>query len=120
MKTFWGWFWFVLGVLYFFFPLIATFEFSLRAKKGVLSLLAYQRVLQDPQFVQTFSFSLEMARADHPGQPDPDRADGLLDPPAAAAASPGGRVHHTDAVRDPGDRAGLRVDPRIQRRPVAT
>ena len=40
--------------------MIATFEFSLRAKKGVLSLLAYQRVLQDPQFVRTFSFSIGM------------------------------------------------------------
>ena len=49
-----------LGALYFFLPLIATFEFSLRAKKGVLSLLAYQRVLQDPQFVRTFSFSIGM------------------------------------------------------------
>jgi putative spermidine/putrescine transport system permease protein len=56
----WSWLWIVLGTLYFFVPLIATFEFSLRAQKGVLSFLAYQRVLQDPQFVQTFSFSLEM------------------------------------------------------------
>src|SRR5512137_29822 len=56
----WGWIWFIAGALYFFLPLIATFEFSLRAKKGVLSLLAYQRVLQDPQFVRTFSFSIGM------------------------------------------------------------
>jgi putative spermidine/putrescine transport system permease protein len=56
----WGWIWFIAGALYFFLPLIATFEFSLRAKKGVPSLLAYQRVLQDPQFVRTFSFSIGM------------------------------------------------------------
>jgi putative spermidine/putrescine transport system permease protein len=63
MKTnrFWVWFWMIVGVLYFFVPLIATFDFSLRAKKGVLSFLAYQRVFQDPQFSQTFIFSLEMA-----------------------------------------------------------
>ena len=61
VKAFWGWFWIVLGVLYFIIPLIATLDFSLRAKKGVLSFLAYERVLQDPLFRQTFSFSLEMA-----------------------------------------------------------
>lgn len=60
-NTFWSWIWIILGLLYFFVPLIATLDFSLRAKKGVLSLLAYQQVLQDPQFTQTFTFSLEMA-----------------------------------------------------------
>lgn len=50
-----------MGVLYFFLPLIATLDFSLRAKKGVLSLLAYQNVLQDPQFAHSFAFSIEMA-----------------------------------------------------------
>jgi putative spermidine/putrescine transport system permease protein len=60
-NRFWSWFWTIVGVLYFFVPLIATFDFSLRAKKGVLSFLAYQRVFQDPQFAQTFVFSLEMA-----------------------------------------------------------
>ncbi len=57
---FWSWFWIAMGTLYFVVPLIATAEFSLRAKKGVLSLLAYQQVLQDPDFVKSFSFSLEM------------------------------------------------------------
>jgi putative spermidine/putrescine transport system permease protein len=57
---FWSWLWIILGTLYFIVPLIATFDFSLRAQKGVLSFLAYQRVLQDPQFVDTFSFSVEM------------------------------------------------------------
>jgi putative spermidine/putrescine transport system permease protein len=32
-NTFWSWFWLGLGVLYFTLPLIATFLFSLRAKK---------------------------------------------------------------------------------------
>lgn len=60
-NTLWGWLWTALGILYFFVPLYATLDFSLRAKKGQLSLLAYQRVLADPQFRQTLLFSLEMA-----------------------------------------------------------
>jgi putative spermidine/putrescine transport system permease protein len=60
-NTFWSWLWVTIGVLYFFVPLIATFDFSLRAKKGVLSFLAYERVFKDPAFWNTFTFSLEMA-----------------------------------------------------------
>ena len=60
-NTFWSWLWIVIGVLYFFVPLIATFDFSLRAKKGVLSFLAYENVFKDPAFWKSFSFSLEMA-----------------------------------------------------------
>ena len=56
-----SWFWLVLGSLYFLVPLLATFLFSLRAKKGVLSFTAYAHVFKDPQFLTTFSFSLEMA-----------------------------------------------------------
>ena len=56
----WSWLWVIIGVLYFLIPLIATFEFSLRAKKGVYSFLAYQRVFEDPRFYKTFLFSLEM------------------------------------------------------------
>ncbi len=54
----WAWFWMVLGVLYFFLPLLATFLFSLRAQKGVLSFLAYQNVLTDPDFIHAFSSSV--------------------------------------------------------------
>jgi putative spermidine/putrescine transport system permease protein len=60
-SHFWGWFWIVLGFIYFFAPLLATLLFSLKAKKDVLSLLAYQQVLADPDFWHTFTFSLEMA-----------------------------------------------------------
>lgn len=60
-NTFWSWIWVLLGLLYFFVPLIATFDFSLRAKKGVLSFLAYERIFNDPAFWKTFIFSLEMA-----------------------------------------------------------
>jgi putative spermidine/putrescine transport system permease protein len=56
-----SWFWVVLGVLYFIIPLIATFDFSLRAKKGQLSFLAYTNIFNDPQFIRTFVFSCWMA-----------------------------------------------------------
>ncbi len=60
-NTFWSWMWVTVGVLYFFLPLFATFDFSLRAQKGVLSFLAYERVFKDPAFWKTFSFSIEIA-----------------------------------------------------------
>jgi putative spermidine/putrescine transport system permease protein len=52
---------FGLGVLYFFLPLIGTFEFSLRARRGVYSFDAYANVLADPQFRDTFGYSVAMA-----------------------------------------------------------
>ena len=57
----WSALWLSLGGLYFFLPLLATFLFSLRGKKGVLSFLAYAHVFKDPEFLRTFTFSLEMA-----------------------------------------------------------
>jgi putative spermidine/putrescine transport system permease protein len=57
----WSWLWLALGIIYFFLPLVATFLFSLKGKKGVLSFVAYAHVFADPQFVQTFTFSVEMA-----------------------------------------------------------
>ncbi len=53
----WAWFWMFIGILYFFLPLLATFLFSLRAKLGVLSFLAYQNILTDPDFVYFFGSS---------------------------------------------------------------
>jgi putative spermidine/putrescine transport system permease protein len=60
-KTLWSWLWVLIGSIYFLVPLAATFQFSLKAKKGSLSFLAYQRVFSDPHFWQTFAFSLIMA-----------------------------------------------------------
>lgn len=57
----WSSLWLGLGALYFFVPLAATFLFSLHGKKGGLSFTAYAHVFADPQFLRTFSFSLEMA-----------------------------------------------------------
>lgn len=60
-STFWSWFWMAVGVLYFILPLIATFIFSLRAKKGVLSFLAYENIFNDQYFWESFVFSLVVA-----------------------------------------------------------
>lgn len=57
----WSWFWMILGILYFFLPLLATFIFSLKAKLGVLSFLAYANVFNDPHFIRSFSASVVWA-----------------------------------------------------------
>jgi putative spermidine/putrescine transport system permease protein len=54
----WSWFWMILGILYFFLPLLATFVFSLRAKLGVISLTAYENIFRDPNFIYNFSYSV--------------------------------------------------------------
>ncbi len=53
-----AWLIFLLGVVYFFLPLISTFEFSLRMKKGVYSFEAYRVAFQDPKFFSNFGYSL--------------------------------------------------------------
>ena len=51
----------VVGTLYFLIPLIATFEFSLRMRRGTYSFDAYRVVLSDPGFQASFGYSLLMA-----------------------------------------------------------
>ena len=58
--SFWSVSWAVIALLYFFVPLYGTLDFSLRMKKGVLSLLAYQDVLSDPRFLASFRYSATM------------------------------------------------------------
>ena len=53
----------ILGVLYFLLPLVGMTEFSLKMRRGVYSLDAYAKVLGDPQFQQTFGYSVLMALA---------------------------------------------------------
>ena len=53
----------LVGGLYFFLPLLGTFEFSLRYRRGVYSFEAYQLVLNDPQFRATFTYSTLLALA---------------------------------------------------------
>ena len=61
MKRVWSWAAIVLGGLYFLLPLIGTVEFSLRMRRGEYSLDAYRSVLADPQFRDTFGYSIIMA-----------------------------------------------------------
>ncbi len=60
-RKFWSWAAAAAGAIFFFVPLIGTFEFSLRARRGVYSFDAYRSVLSDPQFHTTFLFSIVMA-----------------------------------------------------------
>jgi len=64
MKTprfnLWGLFWAILGLIYFFVPMYGTLDFSLRMQKGIISLRAYQIVLADPHFVESFLYSATM------------------------------------------------------------
>jgi len=59
----WSWVWFLFGALYFILPLYATLDFSLQMKRDQISLLAYERVFQDPQFIKTFTYSNVLALA---------------------------------------------------------
>jgi putative spermidine/putrescine transport system permease protein len=63
MKTgrFWAWVAFAIGAVYFFLPLIATLEFSLRMRRGAYSFDAYRIVLGDPRFQQSFTYSVVVA-----------------------------------------------------------
>ncbi len=60
MKRFpvFSWIWLGLGMIYFFVPLISTFEFSLRMLKGRYTFEAYRVAFQDPRFYTSFGYSL--------------------------------------------------------------
>ena len=51
----------ILGAVYFLTPLVATFEFSLRLKRGEYSFEAYKIVLGDSNFQSSFLFSVVLA-----------------------------------------------------------
>src|SRR5580765_4600290 len=53
----------IVGALYFLVPLIGTFEFSLRLRRGEYSFDAYEIVLADPRFQQSFLYSAVQALA---------------------------------------------------------
>ena len=53
----------IIGALYFLVPLIATFEFSLRMRRGEYSFDAYRVVLADARFQATFGYSTMLALA---------------------------------------------------------
>ena len=54
-SRFGSWLAIAIGALYFLVPLICTFEFSLRLRRGEYSFDAYRIVLADPQFQATFT-----------------------------------------------------------------
>ena len=58
-----AWITFALGAAYFFLPLIATFEFSLRLKRGEYSFEAYRVIFADQRFQETFGYSVAVALA---------------------------------------------------------
>lgn len=61
MKRLWAWGAFLIGLVYFILPLVGMTEFSLRMRRGEYSFDAYVKVLADPRFQATFSYSVVMA-----------------------------------------------------------
>jgi len=61
MKRFWSWAALLFGLLYFLLPLMGMTNFSLKMRRGVYSFDAYAKVLGDPRFQETFSYSVVMA-----------------------------------------------------------
>jgi putative spermidine/putrescine transport system permease protein len=59
MKStkFWAWLIFILGVLFFIVPLIATFDFSMRIRRGTYSFDAYVNVFSDPRFAPALLYT---------------------------------------------------------------
>src|SRR6185295_382322 len=58
-----SWLMLLISALYFLVPLLGTFEFSLRYRRGVYSFEAYRIVLTDPRFHATFLYSTVLALA---------------------------------------------------------
>jgi putative spermidine/putrescine transport system permease protein len=52
-----------IGAIYFIVPLVATFEFSLRLRRGIYSFDAYRIVFADPHFQASFLYSTILAFA---------------------------------------------------------
>ncbi len=53
-----AWIVFIIGILYFFIPLISTMEFSMRMIKGRYTFEAFRVAFQDQEFYRNFGFSL--------------------------------------------------------------
>ena len=63
MKKFFAWAALIFGLLYFILPLMGMTRFSLMMRRGVFSFDAYVKVLEDPRFQETFTYSVVMALA---------------------------------------------------------
>jgi putative spermidine/putrescine transport system permease protein len=57
----WAIFWSALAILYFFLPMYGTLDFSLRMRRGEISLQAYEIIFADPRFWEGFRYSTIMA-----------------------------------------------------------
>ncbi|HSF79623.1 MAG TPA: ABC transporter permease subunit [Anaerolineales bacterium] len=57
-SSVWAWFIFIIGMIYFFLPLIATFNFSLKMIKGRYTFEAYRVAFEDPNFYSHFGASV--------------------------------------------------------------
>jgi putative spermidine/putrescine transport system permease protein len=62
-QSVFAWLILAFGATYFILPLLATFEFSLRMLRGQYSFEAYRVVFGDPNFQQTFLYSVTLAVA---------------------------------------------------------
>jgi putative spermidine/putrescine transport system permease protein len=62
-SRFGAWLAMAIGTIYFLVPLIGTFEFSLRMRRGTYSFDAYAVVLADPRFQASFAYSTVLALA---------------------------------------------------------
>ena len=61
--SFWSWFWFILGAIYFLVPLYATLRHSLRMERDVIGFKAYESAFADNDFWETFLLSNGLALA---------------------------------------------------------
>jgi putative spermidine/putrescine transport system permease protein len=61
MNRLWSWAALWFGMIYFILPLIGMTLFSLKMRRGEYSFDAYAKVLADPKFQETFSYSVMMA-----------------------------------------------------------
>ena len=104
-----AWLAIALGALYFFVPLIATFEFSLRMRRGVYSFDAYRDRVRDAALPGDLPLLDRRRAGHHRRRRAARRADRLLGAAAAAAAAADRRVHHAAAAGHPGDRHRLRL-----------
>jgi putative spermidine/putrescine transport system permease protein len=57
IKNIWAWIILMIGLVYFFLPLLATFEFSLKMIKDRYTFEAYRVAFTDPQFYLNFGYS---------------------------------------------------------------
>jgi putative spermidine/putrescine transport system permease protein len=60
-RPFAAWAIFLVAAVYFLVPLLATFEFSLRMRRGVYSFDAYESVFSDPRFFESLAYSATLA-----------------------------------------------------------